>query len=207
MLSRQRDNVHGPERSESEDLPATAARGALTAPRSSSPPLPPPPRHPLPLLARPSSPRAALGAPRSRGPESSPPSAGLAGRRASLAPHYRPFHPRLHPTLRSSRESFFLTSRPSRLPWRCVSRLISFFSSPSSLPFFLSFFIVRSSRAGVLIPVLLAFAFARPRFLGDDTRSTRRVSDDYGRYSVLPRADTSDHSCCRWTLLDRDRGV
>jgi len=54
------------ERSESKDPPATAARGALTAPRSSSPPLPPPPRRSLPLPVRPRRRRpsqAALAAP------------------------------------------------------------------------------------------------------------------------------------------------
>ena len=114
-----------------------------------------------------------------RGPELSPPPlAILAGRRAVPCfsrPHHRPFHPRPHPTLRSSRESFFLASRPSRLLWRCVSRLISFFLSPS--PFCSISFSLFPNPSNLSTPIRLVSLIRifctsnRPRFLRNDTRS------------------------------------
>lgn len=166
--SRFRGNVHDSpaERSESKDPLATAARGALTAPRSSSPPLPPLPRYPLPLPARPppgpcAEPRGTRR-PSSRGPELRPhhPSAP-SGAPCFSHPHRRLFHPRPHPTLRSSRESFFLASRPSRLPRRCVSRL---------MPFFYTLNRVLAS----LPSVFLRSHVVRSRIPRSDTRSTSR---------------------------------
>lgn len=159
------NSVHGPptERSESEDPPATAARGALTVPRSSSPPLPPPSQRCLPLLVVPSLPP--------RGPQLFPTTdRSPSGAPCFSRPHHRPFHPRPHPTLRSSRESFFLASRPSRLLWRCVSRPILFFPC---LSISFSFSTLRISRPIRLTRSRLSVC---PRFLRNDTR---RVSSDY----------------------------
>lgn len=76
----------------------------------------------------------------------------------SGTPPSRPFHPRPHPTLWSSRESFFLTSHP--LLVFCGERNFFFF-----------FFYFQPSLAPVLLPFASSLTSSHPRSLHRDTRA------------------------------------